>query len=134
MMTLRGFSCRRESIPISSAWYLADLGHAKGKQEVFTRQSPQKLKLLREHAMIESAISSNRIEGVVVDPTRVGTIVVAILKQAFEGKLVPQDPGDEPASALLERIRAGRAPGGNATRRFESGPRASRQKRLGKPA
>jgi type I restriction enzyme S subunit len=32
----------------------------------------------------------------------------SILKRAFEGKLVPQDPKDEPASALLERLRASR--------------------------
>ena len=32
----------------------------------------------------------------------------SILKQAFSGRLVPQDPRDEPASVLLERIRAER--------------------------
>ena len=33
----------------------------------------------------------------------------SILKKAFEGKLVPQDPSDEPADKLLERIKAEKA-------------------------
>jgi type I restriction enzyme, S subunit len=33
----------------------------------------------------------------------------SILKKAFEGKLVPQDPNDEPAEKLLARIRAEKA-------------------------
>ena len=33
----------------------------------------------------------------------------SILKKAFSGQLVAQDPSDEPASMLLERIRTERA-------------------------
>ena len=33
----------------------------------------------------------------------------SILAKAFRGELVPQDPTDEPASVLLERIQAERA-------------------------
>ena len=35
---------------------------------------------------------------------------LSILKSAFEGKLVPQDPNDEPASVLLQKIRAQKHP------------------------
>ena len=76
MMTLRQFAAKPETIPASTSWYLADLGEARGKQDLFTKQSPQKLKVLREHALIESAVSSNRIEGVTVDQSRVKTIVL----------------------------------------------------------
>ena len=41
----------------------------------------------------------------------------AILKRAFEGRLVPQDPDDEPAAVLLERIKTEKAATARAPRR-----------------
>ena len=37
--------------------------------------------------------------------TRAERLRQSILKDAFSGKLVPQDPNDEPANVLLEKIR-----------------------------
>lgn len=75
MMTLKQFSIKPETVPSITSWYLSDLGEARGRQELFTKQSPQKLKVLREHALIESAVSSNRIEGVTVADARIRTVV-----------------------------------------------------------
>jgi Fic family protein len=75
MMTLRQLAAEPPTIPTRTSWYLADLAESKGKQELFTRQSPQKLEVLREHALIESSVSSNRIEGVEVDKSRIVTLM-----------------------------------------------------------
>jgi len=75
MMTLRQLAAEPPTLPTRTTWYLTDLAEARGKQELFTRQSPQKLKVLREHALVESAVSSNRIEGVEVDQSRIGTLI-----------------------------------------------------------
>ncbi len=40
----------------------------------------------------------------------VARLTSSVLEKAFRGELVPQDPNDEPASALLERIHAQSAP------------------------
>lgn len=74
--TLRLFATKRLGIEPAAAWYLNDLGELRGKQELYTRQSPQRLRVLRQSAMIESAVSSNRIEGVTMDPARVRDILV----------------------------------------------------------
>lgn len=48
----------------------------------------------------------DRLEATITENlTRAEALRQSILKQAFEGKLVPQDPNDEPAEKLIERIR-----------------------------
>ena len=76
MKTLEILGREPSAIPISTVWLLNDLAEYRGKQELFTKQVPQRLKKLREHALIESAVASNRIEGVTVDPKREATVVL----------------------------------------------------------
>jgi len=51
---------------------------------------------------------------------RVEKLTPAVLAKAFRGELVPQDPSDEPAEKLLERIRAERDTNGSGARRGRS--------------
>jgi Fic family protein len=99
MMTLRQLTATPSTVPMATTWYLTDLGEAKGKQELFTRQSPQRLKALREHAMIESAISSNRIEGVEIDVSRIRTVVLG--KPTLRGRSEEEVRGYRDALTLI---------------------------------
>ena len=56
----------------------------------------------------------------------VDRLTPALLAKAFRGELVPQDPNDEPASLLLERIRA--------ARQAEAAPSGPSRRGLRKPA
>ncbi|MBU2591825.1 MAG: Fic family protein, partial [Nitrospinae bacterium] len=75
MKTLELFNIETPQIPTATVWLLNDLAEYRGKQELFTKQAPQKLAKLKEHAIIESAVSSNRIEGVEIEHKRIGTVV-----------------------------------------------------------
>ncbi len=69
---------------------------------------------LKEQQLIVSEIESrlsvcDKIEeSIILSLLQAEALRQSILKKAFEGKLVPQDPDDKPASVLLERIKAGR--------------------------
>ncbi len=60
---------------------------AKGRQELYEKQSPEVLRTLRELAIVESTESSNRIEGVTVDPGRLRPLVL--------GRARPRDRSEE---------------------------------------
>jgi Fic family protein len=80
MMTFRNQRLRDHTLPMSTAWLLNDIAEARGKQELFTHQSPQMLKTLREMALIQSTESSNRIEGVTVAADRLRPLVLGNTK------------------------------------------------------
>lgn len=50
-------------------------GEYRGKEALFSQQSPQVLQPLRDSAVIQSTESSNRIEGVVAPPQRIRDLV-----------------------------------------------------------
>lgn len=62
-------------------------------------------KIINEVEAIFSVIDNNEKE-IESALTKAATLRQSILKKAFSGQLVPQDPSDEPASELLARIQA----------------------------
>ena len=70
MKSLERSFLEQQSIPLEFAGTLRLLGEYRGKQELYTRQTPQVLNTLRQVAIIQSTESSNRIEGIEVEEKR----------------------------------------------------------------
>jgi len=64
------------SIPVSTAWLLGSCMEARGKQDLWAKQKPEILEVLREQAIIQSVESSNRIEGVTIPADRLRPVVL----------------------------------------------------------
>jgi hypothetical protein len=95
MNSFRSHRLRDFAVPMSTNWLLNDLAEAKGKQELYTRQSPQVLRALREMALIQSVESSNRIEGVTVASDRLRPLVL--------GHARPKDRSEQESAATAPR-------------------------------
>jgi type I restriction enzyme S subunit len=97
--------------------YVREVNHGATRDGINTRQLlalPVALPPLAEQQRIVAEVERclSVVEGleasIEANLKRAGRLRQAVLKRAFEGKLVPQDPNDEPAGLLLERIRVER--------------------------
>jgi Fic family protein len=69
---------------------------ARGKQDLWIRQKPEVLDVLREQAIIQSAESSNRIEGVTIPADRLRPVVL--------GKAKPRDRPEEELAGYRQAL------------------------------
>ena len=97
MHTLQKLEMGIDEIPSSIAWYIADIMEYRGKQALYASQSSQKLKILRQSSIIESSISSTRIEGVVMEPARVAPLL--------NGKLPFRDRDEEEIKGYRDALQ-----------------------------
>lgn len=75
MQTVKKLAEGIKSIPADIAWKLAGIAEAKGRHEYFGNRSLKNRKVLHEQALIESTISSNRMDGFRIDKNRIGVII-----------------------------------------------------------
>src|SRR3989338_5530203 len=93
---MHSFADREAGLPLSATWLMNAISEYKGKQELYAHQSPQILKMLIEMALIESAESSNRIEGVTVDKERLKPLVI--------GHSKPRDRSEEEVAGYRKAL------------------------------
>jgi Fic family protein len=84
------------SIPVGTGWLLGSCMEARGKQDLWLRQKPEVLKVLREQAIIQSVESSNRIEGVTIPSARLRPVVL--------GKVKPRDRSEEELAGYRQAL------------------------------
>src|SRR3990167_7052142 len=70
MKSLDSDYLQNHPIPLELGQVIHNIGEYKGKQTLYTHQTPQVLETLKEAAIIQSTESSNRIEGITVVPER----------------------------------------------------------------
>ena len=87
MMTFRDTRLEKTQLGQASIWLLESLAESKGKQALYEKQSPQILESLKQLALVESAESSNRIEGVTVEQKRLRPLIL--------GNSRPRDRSEE---------------------------------------
>lgn len=76
MMSFQGERLREFAIPSGTVWLMTEIAEAKGRQALYTQQTPAVLNALRDLALVQSVESSNRIEGVTVEPARLRPLVI----------------------------------------------------------
>ena len=81
---------------------------------------------IREVVEQKLSVADEALRSMSIEVARCTRLRQSILKWAFEGRLVDQDPTDEPASALLDRIRAEREAADRARRTARRRGRARR--------
>jgi len=87
MFTLDPRKLAQMPIPLGTGWLLGSCMEACGKQDLWIRQKPETLDVLREQAIVQSVESSNRIEGVTVAANRLRPVVI--------GRSKPKDRPEE---------------------------------------
>ena len=93
---------------------------------------PSLLEQMQIAELLDTQINGMRESVALIDDCSITVKALrqSILKSAFEGRLVAQDPSDEPASTLLARLRAERSP----SPRPSPGGRGSRLGRVPSPS
>ncbi|MGB0945079.1 MAG: restriction endonuclease subunit S, partial [Marinomonas sp.] len=100
--------CRESTIPLPSI-----------------EEQTEIVRLVEQYFALADTLEKN----VVNAKQRVDNLTQSILAKAFKGQLVPQDPNDEPADKLLERIKAAREEADKLEKAAKKAAKASKAKK-----